>query len=177
MINARPTRNDGTIEPDPGSDMIHRRREDTHAGRPVDVDPVPTMTGPTRPTRIVDSHVHVFDPDRFPYAADTFYAPAGQELGTPARLTDLLDWHGVEHAVLVGPNSGYGEDNRCLLDALATGAGRYRGMAVVPNDVSRSELAELKDAGVLGVTLNAALFGVDHYADAGRCWPTWWIWT
>jgi predicted TIM-barrel fold metal-dependent hydrolase len=119
------------------------------------------------PERIIDSHVHVFDPDRFPYAADAYYAPAGQELGTPARLTDLLDWHGVDHAVLVGPNSGYGEDNRCLLDALATGAGRYRGMAVVHNGVSRSELAELRSAGVLGVTLNAALLGGGYYADAG----------
>lgn len=116
---------------------------------------------------IVDCHVHVFDPARFRYAADTHYAPAGQELGTPARLAELLDWHGVDHAVLVGPNSGYGEDNRCLLDTLASGAGRYRGMAVVPNGISRSELAELKAAGILGVTLNAAFLGVEYYADAG----------
>ena len=72
------------------------------------------------------------------------YAPAGQELGTPARLAAVLDWHGVDHAVLVGPNSGYGEDNRCLLDALAAGDGRYRGMAVVRNDIPRAELAALK---------------------------------
>jgi predicted TIM-barrel fold metal-dependent hydrolase len=109
----------------------------------------------------------VFDPARFPYEPDTYYAPAGQELGTPARLAGVLDAHGVDHAVLVGPNSGYGEDNRCLLDALASGEGRYRGMAVVPNDMPRAELADLKAAGVLGVTLNAALLGVDHYADAG----------
>jgi predicted TIM-barrel fold metal-dependent hydrolase len=116
---------------------------------------------------MIDCHVHVFDPARFPYAPDTYYAPAGQELGTPARLAELLDWHGVDHAVLVGPNSGYGEDNSLLLDALATGGGRYRGMAVVHNDISRGELAELKAAGVLGVTLNAALLGVEYYADAG----------
>jgi predicted TIM-barrel fold metal-dependent hydrolase len=125
------------------------------------------MTLPATPLRIVDCHVHVFDPARFPYAADTSYAPAGQELGTPARLAELLDWHGVDHALLVGPNSGYGEDNRCLLDTIASDAGRYRGMAVVRNDVSRSELAELRAAGVLGVTLNAAQLGVGHYADAG----------
>ena len=73
--------------------------------------------------RVVDCHVHVFDPQRFPYRPDTFYAPAGQELGTPARLRTVLDAHGVEHALLVGPNSGYGEDNRCLLDTLAAGGG------------------------------------------------------
>jgi predicted TIM-barrel fold metal-dependent hydrolase len=124
-------------------------------------------TSPTEPVRKIDCHVHVFDPARFPYEPDTYYAPAGQELGTPARLAGVLDAHGVDHAVLVGPNSGYGEDNRCLLDALASGEGRYRGMAVVANDMPRAELADLKAAGVLGVTLNAALLGVDRYADAG----------
>ena len=120
------------------------------------------------PQRVVDCHVHVFDPQRFPYRSDTFYAPAGQELGTPARLRSVLDAHGVEHALLVGPNSGYGEDNGCLLDTLAAGAGRYRGMAVVHNDTTRAELAELRAAGVVGVTFNAALLGVGYYADAAR---------
>jgi len=115
---------------------------------------------------VVDCHVHVFDPVRFPYRPDTFYAPAGQELGTPARLGGVLDAHGVRHALLVGPNSGYGEDNGCLLDTVAAGAGRYRGMAVVPVGASVGELAELAAAGVVGVTVNAALLGTGFYADA-----------
>lgn len=110
----------------------------------------------------------MFDPQRFPYRPDTFYAPAGQELGTPARLGAVLDAHGVGHALLVGPNSGYGEDNACLLDTLGAGAGRYRGVAVVDGGTGRGELAELRAAGVVGVALNAALLGVDHYAGAGR---------
>jgi len=119
------------------------------------------------PGGTVDCHVHVFDPARHPYQPSTGYAPAGQELGTPARFAGMLDWHGIDHALLVGPNSGYGEDNRCLVDALVAGAGRYRGMAVVANDIPRSELAELRSVGVVGVTLNAALLGVEYYADAG----------
>jgi len=121
-----------------------------------------------RSERVIDCHVHVFDPQRFPYRPDTFYAPSGQELGTPARLRTVLDAHGVEHALLVGPNSGYGEDNRCLLDALDQGAGSYRGMAVVDNATSRAELVELQAAGVVGITVNAALLGVEYYADAAR---------
>ncbi len=117
--------------------------------------------------RIVDCHVHVFDPARFPYAPDAHYSPSGQELGTPARLAGVLDAHGVDHALLVGPNSGYGEDNRLLLDSLVAGDGRYRGMAVVHNDISRAELARMQAVGVVGVTLNAALLGVGHYAEAG----------
>jgi predicted TIM-barrel fold metal-dependent hydrolase len=117
--------------------------------------------------QVVDCHVHVFDPARHPYAADAWYRPSGPETGTVQQLQRTLDAHGVRHALLVGPNAGYGEDNRCLLDALATGAGRFRGLAVVPNSTPRAELAALRSAGVLGVTVNAALLGVPHYADAG----------
>src|SRR6266540_2053339 len=121
------------------------------------------MSGFDEPT--IDSHTHVFDLRRFPYAADTFYRPAGQEIGTPAQLLRVMDAHGVRHALLVEPNSGYGEDNRCMLDAIARSGGRFKGVAVVRNDVTRSELAQLKSASVVGVAYNAALLGV---ARAGR---------
>jgi predicted TIM-barrel fold metal-dependent hydrolase len=81
------------------------------------------------------------------------------------QLAHLLDTHHVRHALIVGPNSGYGLDNRCLLDALAQGRGRYKGVAVVPNDASASELQDLQAQGVVGVALNVALLGTDFYAD------------
>ncbi|MDO8456788.1 MAG: amidohydrolase family protein [Burkholderiaceae bacterium] len=121
----------------------------------------------TSPQRIIDCHVHVFDPTRFPYAADAWYLPTGMETGTTANLTQVLDFHGVQHALIVGPNSGYGLDNRCLLDALKQGAGRYKGIAVVRNDASRAELQDLQSAGVVGVAMNVALLGVDFYRDTG----------
>jgi predicted TIM-barrel fold metal-dependent hydrolase len=124
------------------------------------------MTADMPVSMAVDCHVHVFDPARYPYAPDTCYSPTGPELGTPERLAALLDAHGIANALLVGPNSGYGEDNRCLLDTLDRGAGRYRGMAVVRQDISRAELAELQTRGVVGVTFNAALLGTGYYADA-----------
>jgi predicted TIM-barrel fold metal-dependent hydrolase len=114
---------------------------------------------------MVDCHVHVLDPARFPYAADTFYRPAGHEIGPAAQLARVMDAHGVRHALLVGPNSGYGEDNRCMLDAVATSNGRFKGVAVVRNDIGRDELARLKSAGVVGVAYNIALLGVDYYAN------------
>lgn len=116
----------------------------------------------------IDCHNHIFDPTRFPYAADAFYRPAGQEIGTAAQFTRVLDAYGVQYALVVGPNSGYGFDNRCLLDAIAGGGGRFRGMAVVPNGAGRPELERLKAAGVMGVTFNAALYGVDYYADSAE---------
>jgi len=115
----------------------------------------------------IDCHVHVFDPVRFPYAPDTAYRPQGAEIATAAQLGRVLDAHGVRHAVIVGPNSGYGFDNRCLLDALATGQGRYRGVAVVPNGTGRDELQALQAAGVIGIAFNPSLLGVDFYRDAG----------
>ena len=118
-------------------------------------------------TSMIDCHVHVFDPDRFPYAPDTCYRPAGGETGTAIQLGHVLDAHGVSHALIVEPNSGYGLDNRCLLDALAQGKGRYKGVAVVRNDASRAELQDLQAAGVVGVAMNVALLGVDFYRDTG----------
>ena len=112
----------------------------------------------------IDCHNHVFDPVRFPYGADTPYRPAGQELGTSAQLRNVLAAYGVRHALVVGPNSGYGFDNRCLLDAIAHSAGRWKGIAVVPNDVARTELARLKAAGIVGIAFNPTQLGVAYYA-------------
>ena len=104
----------------------------------------------------------MFDPKRFPFAPATHYVPCGQELGDAAKLLQVFDAYGVQNAVLVGPNSGYGTDNRCLLDAIARSDGRFRGMAVVPNNVSRGDLERLKDAGICGITYNATAPDVNY---------------
>jgi predicted TIM-barrel fold metal-dependent hydrolase len=114
----------------------------------------------------IDSHVHVLDPARFPYNANTHYAPAGQELGTPAQLIEVMETYGTRHALLVGPNSGYGLDNACLLDTIARGGDRFKGIAVVRNDISHDELVALKAAGIVGVAWNVTFYGVDYYKDA-----------
>ena len=111
----------------------------------------------------VDCHCHILDPRHHPYAAEVGYRPAGQEIGTEAQFNALCDAYGVEHALLVGPNSGYGEDNRCLLDAIARGNGRFKGIAVVHNDASTEELGSLKARGILGIAINATYHGTDYY--------------
>ncbi len=114
----------------------------------------------------IDCHVHVLDPQRFPYAADTHYAPAGQETGTAAQLLQVLDTYGARHALIVGTNSGYGLDNRCMLDAVARSNGRCKGIAVVANDAGMDELVTLKAKGIVGVAWNATHHGSDYYAGA-----------
>jgi predicted TIM-barrel fold metal-dependent hydrolase len=111
----------------------------------------------------IDCHVHVFDPARFPYRADTHYAPKGQEIGTPAQLKQVMGAYGTRYALLVEPNSGYGLDNSCMLDTIARGDGRYKGIAVVANDATLDDLRRLRDDGVVGVAWNATHYGVDHY--------------
>jgi predicted TIM-barrel fold metal-dependent hydrolase len=115
----------------------------------------------------IDTHCHVFDPARFPYAPDMAYRPTGQELGPLAQYLQVMDAYGIRHALLVGPNSGYNLDNRCLLDAVTQGGGRLKGIAVVPLDISRDDLATLRARGIIGVALNAAMLGTAHCLQAG----------
>jgi predicted TIM-barrel fold metal-dependent hydrolase len=115
----------------------------------------------------VDCHCHILDPHSFAYAPDVHYHPAGQETGSADYFSQVLDAYGVQHALLVEPNSGYGLDNRCMLAAIAGGAGRFKGIATVPNDASTAQLQDLQAQGIVGIAFNAALLGVDFYRNIG----------
>lgn len=115
----------------------------------------------------IDTHLHLLDPRRFPYHPQAWYRPVENEQGSAEQLIDLFDAFAVQHAVIVGPNSGYHTDNRCLLDFLDRGEGRFKGVAVVDNDITRAELTALKARGIIGTTMQAALLGVDHFAGTG----------
>ena len=104
----------------------------------------------------IDCHNHLLDPAHFGYAPNAWYHPVANEQGTAHQLTDLFNAYGCRHALVVGPNSGYDTDNRCLLDFLDQGNGRFRGVAVVDNDISRSELERLRDREGCGKTLPGA---------------------
>lgn len=117
--------------------------------------------------RKIDCHNHIFDPAKFPYQPDSPYHPEGHEITSAEYFHHVLDTYGVSHAVLVGPNSGYGEnDNRALLDAIKNSHGRFKGMAVVDSQCSLQTLQALKAQGVVGVTFNVALYGVEHFRHA-----------
>ncbi|MBS0644228.1 MAG: amidohydrolase family protein [Proteobacteria bacterium] len=115
----------------------------------------------------IDCHCHVLDPARFPYAADTSYQPSGQEIAPVDSLIRTMDLYGVRHALLVGTNSGYGNDLSPVHDALARGEGRFRGIAVVPNTVGADTLASLKAIGFVGVAFNVPFHGFEFYAHTG----------
>ena len=115
----------------------------------------------------IDCHNHLLDPSHFEYAPSAWYHPVPAEQGTAGQLRDLFKAYGSRHALVVGPNSGYDTDNRCLLDFLDRGEGQFKGVAVVDNETSRAELERLRDRGVVGTTMQAALLGVEHFLGAG----------
>lgn len=108
---------------------------------------------------IADCHLHVLDPARFAYDPAAPYLPLPQETAPAAALAAVHAAHGVTHALLVGPTSGYGRDNRCLLDAIARGGGRWRGIALAAPEASEAELTALARAGVVGLRLDLAAHG------------------
>lgn len=103
-------------------------------------------------TGACDTHVHVFEPARFPYREDRTYTPGPASAGALLRFQGDL---GLDRVVLVQP-SVYGTDNAALLDALAQlGPARARGIAVVDDPgPGKNTLRALHAAGVRGIRLN-----------------------
>jgi predicted TIM-barrel fold metal-dependent hydrolase len=98
-----------------------------------------------------DSHAHVIgDPRLLPFANGRGYTPQ------PAPLESylaMLDRHELAHGVLVQP-SVYGDDHRCLIDALNRAGGRLFGIAVPSPDATRADLEALHQHGIRGVRCN-----------------------
>ncbi len=111
----------------------------------------------------IDCHAHVFDPPRFPYGKGIEYKPSGQEIGTPPQLDAVMKTYGVRRCLLVQPNSGYGGDNSCMLDTIAHGGGRFKGIAIVDFDADLANLRELKRRGIVGAAFNPTFHGIDFY--------------
>jgi predicted TIM-barrel fold metal-dependent hydrolase len=112
--------------------------------------------------RKIDCHNHILDPARYPYSSETRYCPQGQEIGTEQQLHTVCDHYGVTHCLVVGPNSGYGLDNSCLLDAISRSRGRFKGVAVVRNNASFDELKDLKHRGIVGIAMNATYHSTEY---------------
>ena len=94
------------------------------------------------PPLACDTHAHILGP-----AARHAYSPARVYTPRDCLLPDyqhMLNTLGVARAVLVQP-SVYGTDNTAMLDAMRTTADRFRGVAVVSDDISNAELGKLHD--------------------------------
>lgn len=123
------------------------------------MQPVPApMRNPSPPTFRLpagawDTHVHVYGPvSKFPFSPQRSYTP---EDATAEQLQALHRLLGVERVVFVQATV-HGHDNSAMLDAIARDPRRHRGIALLPTDVGRAELARLHAAGVRGVRFNFA---------------------
>jgi predicted TIM-barrel fold metal-dependent hydrolase len=103
--------------------------------------------------RNVDCHAHIIDPVRFPFTEERGYRPRPDERGTREDYCAVLDRHGVAHGVLV-QLSGYGTNNRAILDAAKQYPGRFKAIAMVDPTASDEALENLAAAGVVGVRFN-----------------------
>jgi predicted TIM-barrel fold metal-dependent hydrolase len=115
----------------------------------------------------VDTHVHVFDAERFPPPEGPGYKPRPGERASAERLAMLLGEHGIAGAVVV-QLSGYGTDNRSVLDAVAQAPGERRAIVSLPPDVNDRELDRLAAAGAAGVRFNVANLGAGAVAGHER---------
>lgn len=113
---------------------------------------------------VCDSHLHIFDPERFPYPQGAAYLPHAAECASVEDLIALHDTHGISHALLVQPSSGYGLDNACLLHALGVGSDRFRGLVQLPPDATAEDIARLGAQGCVGVRLDLASKGMVQLA-------------
>jgi len=103
------------------------------------------------PPLACDAHAHILGPAvRYAYSSARVYTPPDCLLPDYRHMLKTL---GVTRAVLVQP-SVYGVDNMAMLDAMKATGNRFRGVAVVSDDISEAELGKLHDAGVRGVRVN-----------------------
>jgi len=116
----------------------------------------PPHPDPSKPTFVLprnacDTHVHVYGPAaKFPLDPARTYDPPDAPIEQLEALYRLL---GIDRAVLVQATV-HGTDNRAMLDAIARAPQRYRGVALVDDDVSLETLNALHAQGVRGVRYN-----------------------
>ena len=108
------------------------------------------------PEGSVDCHMHVFgDLEQYPCAPHRSYTPKVARLSQWEKMAKEI---GLTRQVFVQA-SAYGTDNRCMLDAMVEAGARCRGVAVIDQKTSATELQEMHRLGVRGVRVNAATFG------------------
>ncbi len=118
----------------------------------------------------IDTHVHVVDPARFPPPPGPGYKPVPQDHATGDDLSALFRGNGVTGALIV-QLSGYGTDNRSVLDAAARSRGRWRAVVQVEAGISEAGIAALAEAGAAGVRFNVGSLGPEVLDGCERLFP------
>ena len=109
------------------------------------------------PSGACDCHTHIHgDPAKFPWFSGRVYTP---ELASPEEMAALHKALRIQRVVIVTP-SVYGTDNSATLFGMKARGADARGVAVIDDKTSESDLDEMGKAGIRGVRLNLATGGV-----------------
>jgi predicted TIM-barrel fold metal-dependent hydrolase len=113
------------------------------------------------PAGACDCHTHIHgDPDKFPFFAGRIYTP---EPALPEEMAALHRALHIQRVVIVTP-SVYGTDNSATLYGMKARGADARGVAVIDDKTTESELDAMGRAGVRGIRLNLATGGTEDPA-------------
>ena len=113
-------------------------------------DPHPKKPKLKAPPNACDTHIHLFGPAaKYPFAPDSPYTAHD---ALPEHFFALQDALGLSTGVIVSPG-GYGRNYAMLADTLAKYPKRFRGIALVRDDIASAELARLTRLGVKGMRM------------------------
>ena len=111
-------------------------------------DPYPKTPKLRCPPGACDAHHHLFGPkEKYPFSPDT---PSISDDALPEHHIALQDKLGLTRGVIVN-SAAYGHDYSHVADTLARFPGRFRGIALPPEDMSETEFARLTRLGVRGL--------------------------
>jgi 2-pyrone-4,6-dicarboxylate lactonase len=111
---------------------------------------LPSSNRPTEPLPVgaSDCHTHIFGPEaNYPLSFPSTYALPD---ATTDRHAQMREETGLSRAILVQP-APYGDDCRAMIDAIAGSSGTLRGIGTAFDGASREYLAELRQAGIVGL--------------------------
>ena len=112
-------------------------------------DPHPKKPKLKAPPNACDTHIHLFGPAaKYPFAPDSPYIARD---ALPEHFFALQDKLGLSTGVIVSPG-GYGR-NDAMAELCAQHPKRFRGIAMVRDDVSKAELTRLTSLGVRGMRM------------------------
>jgi predicted TIM-barrel fold metal-dependent hydrolase len=108
------------------------------------------------PPQACDCHTHIFgDPAKFPFWSGRVYTP---EAALPDEMSALHRALHMERVVIVTP-SIYGTDNSATLYGMKARGATARGVAVIDDKTSESDLDAMGKAGIRGIRINLATVG------------------
>ena len=119
-------------------------------------DPTPKTPRLKLPAGACDCHIHLFGPaSKYPFDPGSRYISEDALPEDNIRLQDVL---GLSHAVVVS-GGGYGRTTHHLVDVLERFPERFRGVALLPAQMTDLEFVRLTKLGVRGLRFVSAAHG------------------